>query len=152
MKVRTITEADIPVLVDMGAKAHEESKYKGLSFSVDKCTELCHRLIGDSNLLCVVAVKEDMIVGILAASANPTYFSCDRTASDILIYVLPKHRGSWAFFVLCSEYLRWAKESGAKIIFLSNTTGYEPEKVGKLYQKLGFEQVGGIYRQEVHNV
>lgn len=152
MIVRPMTESDIPVLVEIGSQAHAESEYNIMSFSPDKCAALCRNLIENESLMCVVVVKDDAIIGVFAASAGETYFSTDRTASDILVYVIPEYRGSHAFLMLYAEYKEWAIKQGVKIMFLRNTTGYEPEKVGFLYHKLGFTQVGGIFRMEVNNV
>jgi GNAT superfamily N-acetyltransferase len=143
-------EDDIQTLVEMGAKAHKESAYNVMSYSPERCIDLGKQILTHPDfMLCSVVEKNEQIIAFLMAECCPAYFSDEKTASDLLVYVLPEHRGSRAFLLLCLDYVAWAKRQGAKIIFLSNTTGYEPEKVGKLYQQLGFEQIGGIYRMEV---
>ena len=132
----------------MGRKAHEESEYNVMSFNPDKCVQLCEQIINLPVMLGVVTLKDDIITGVLAAGVHPAYFSDELTSSDLLVYVLPEHRGSRAFYMLCIFYVSWARSKGARLIFLRNSTGIEPAKIGKLYERMGFEHIGDIYRME----
>jgi len=152
MTIRPMTEKDIPKLVEMGAKAHMESQYKGMKFIPEKFRSFLCQFIGNVYLLCIVAVKDEEIIGAMAGQVDETYFSNELTASDLFVYISPEHRGSRAFYLLCSEYIAWARQKQGRMIFLANTYGYESEKVGDIYQRIGFEQIGGIYRQEVSYV
>ena len=149
MIIRQITKDDIPRLIEIGLMCHQESEYNVMSFSGNKCIALCERIIAEPQMLGTVTVKDSVITGVLVAAAIPAYFSDEITASDLLVYVLPEYRGSRAFYMLCLSYVGWARTKGARLIFLRNSTGIESEKVGKIYQRMGFEHVGGIYRMEV---
>ena len=148
MIIRQITHDDIPRLIEIGLMCHQESEYSVMSFSANKCIALCERTIAEPQMLGTVTAKDGVITGVLVAAAIPAYFSDEITASDLLIYVLPEHRGSRAFYMLCLSYVGWARAKGARLIFLRNSTGIESEKVGNIYQRMGFEHVGGIYRME----
>jgi GNAT superfamily N-acetyltransferase len=146
--IRQITYDDIPTLIEIGRKAHEESEYNVMSFNPDKCMRLCEQIINSPAMLGIVTLKDDVIAGVIVAAVYPGYFTDELTASDLLVYVLPGYRGTRAFYRLCIFYITWARLQGAKLIFLRNSTGIEPEKVGKLYERMGFAQVGGIFRKE----
>ena len=148
MIIRPITIDDIPALIGIGRKVHQESEYNVMSFNPQKCELLCHSIITNPDMFGRVTVKEGVIIGVVVAGVCPTYFSDELNASDLLVYVLPEYRGTRAFFMLCIEYIAWAKIMGARLIFLRNSTGIEPEKTGNLYQRMGFQHIGGIYRME----
>lgn len=149
MIIRPFTSDDIPRLIEIGHMAHEESEYRTMEFSEEKCKHLCRQIILKPEMFGRVAERDGVIVGVAIGGIFPPYFSSDLNASDLLFYVLPEHRGSRAFYVLCIEFIAWAKISGAKLIFMRNTTGVMPGKVGELYERMGFSKVGGIYRMEV---
>jgi len=148
MIIRPMTEDDIKILVGMGDMAHKESAYNVLSFDASKCTTLGNLILcNPETLCCLVAEKDDKIVGFLMASISEAYFSVEKVASDLLVYVLPDYRGSRAFLMLIASYVRWSKEHGAKLVFLGNTFG--DSTVDALYIKLGFRHMGGLFRMEV---
>jgi len=150
--VRPMTESDIPILIQMGLRAHLESEYRNMRFSPEKCERLGQAMNSLSNLQCFVVERNEEIIAFLMASVEEGYFTNEKTASDLLVYVKPEWRGGRAFYMLVFEYIEWAKEQDVKLIFLSNSTGYEPAKVGRLYEHLGFHQVGGIFQMEVKDV
>jgi GNAT superfamily N-acetyltransferase len=143
-----MTENDIPALVAMGRIAHTESSYKSMEYSENRCTDLGYLTLDNPDaLLCLVAEKDNEIIGFCMAAIEAAYFSDEKTASDLMFYVLPEHRGSWAFLMLVRAYVQWTKDKGAKLIFLGNTFG--DETIDALYLKLGFQRMGGIFRMEV---
>jgi GNAT superfamily N-acetyltransferase len=144
-----MTEADIQALVTMGSRAHSESEYRKMSFNPDKCERLGQAMYSLSNLKCFVVEQYNKIIAFLMASVEEGYFTDEKTSTDLLVYVLPEWRGSRAFYLLVRAYIGWAKEQGAKLVFLSSSTGYDPEKITSLYTRLGFHRVGGIFQMEV---
>ncbi|MFA5401803.1 MAG: GNAT family N-acetyltransferase [Dehalococcoidia bacterium] len=148
MIIRQITHDDIPKLIEIGLMCHQESEYNIMSFSANKCIALCERIISEPQMLGMVTVKDNETTGVLVAAAIPAYFSDEINASDLLVYVPPEYRGTRAFYLLCLSYIGWARTKGARLIFLRNTTGIEADKVGRLYERMGFSRVGGIYRME----
>lgn len=149
MECRPLTRDDFPALIHLGARAHEESEYSLLTFSPEKCLQLFESSLVNPDVLIVVAVLDGVLVGVLGAGVYAPYFSEERVSGDLLVYVAPEYRGTMAFIKLVSQYVTWAKEHGAKLIFLRSSTGIEPEKTEKLYTKLGFINVGGNFVMEV---
>lgn len=128
---------------------HNESEYSAMEYSPEKCAELGYMAIEDANMM-IISVKDgDTYAGLMIASVRAPEFSHDLIAWDTLIYVHPDYRGTRAAILLLKEYRRWSIARGAKMIFMRTTTGIEPQKTGKLFEKLGFRYVGGNYLLEV---
>jgi len=147
--VRLMEERDISRLVEMGAQAHAESEYRLINYDREKATSLCRRALVGNGVVCLVCCRDEAILGVLVAEAYEPYFSHERVASDLFVYVLPEHRGGRAFVLLVWSYIGWAKRISAKLIFLRTSTGIKPKQTSDLYRRLGFAEIGGIYRMEV---
>jgi GNAT superfamily N-acetyltransferase len=65
-----------------------------------------------------------------------------------LLYITPKHRGPWAAAKLIQAFLDEARARGSVDDTFSNGTGYEPERVGRLFEICGLSHVGGLYVKE----
>jgi len=149
MEIRPITDKDIPGLIHMGADMHNESEYRSLEYSPEKIADLCYAAIKTKDVLGLIAVDSFRSpIGVLGATVQEAYFSKDKTALDLLVYVTPKHRGSTAFIKLIKHYVTWAQERGASLIFLRQSTGINTDMVENLYKRLGLHHVGGIFCME----
>jgi len=146
MDIRQLTEADIPQIIHLGRLMHDESQYSYLHFSPDKVIAKCNDALVNPQIQCWVTVKDETVTGMMAGQVFEYEFGQSLIASDILVFVSPEHRGGTAFLRLVKEYIEWSKSLSAEMIFLNQTTGTAQEAVARLYQRIGFESVGGIYR------
>ena len=146
MDIRQLAEADIPQITRLGRLMHDESQYSYLHFSPDKVIAKCNDALVNPQIQCWVTVKDETVTGMMAGQVFEYEFGQSLIASDILVFVSPEHRGGTAFLRLVKEYIEWSKSLGAEMIFLNQTTGTAQEAVARLYQRIGFESVGGIYR------
>lgn len=150
MIVRSLQPSDVPAIIHLGARMHEESQYSLLNFDPQRVADRCCQIIDSPDtMIGLVAVSAGEIIGMMGGYLAPYDYGDELTASDILVYVKPEHRGSMAFIRLVKKYVTWAKERGAKLIFLSQTTGVNQDLVCNLYTRLGFKPVGGIFSLEV---
>ncbi len=140
--VRPIELKDVPTCVSLGKQMHEESLFRVCNFSERKCAILAKNTMNNPDMLAIVAETRDTIVGMLFAELNRTYFGEELATRDLLIYVLPDKRGTACFKKLIKFYSDWSEEVGAKLCFLSSSTGMN---VSSLYKKVGFSQIGGIF-------
>ena len=146
MDIRQLAEADIPQITRLGRLMHDESQYSYLHFSPDKVIAKCNDALVNPQIQCWVTVKDETVTGMMAGQVFEYEFGQSLIASDILVFVSPEHRGGTAFLRLVKEYIEWSKSLSAEMIFLNQTTGTAQEAVARLYQRIGFESVGGIYR------
>lgn len=145
--VRTATEADIPALIAMGRKMHAESpRFKSLAFSAEKCEALIRRLLDPLPQppgTVLVAVEGPQVVGMMGGFVVEHFFSHDRYASDLVVYVAPGHRGGSAFVRLVFAFEDWAASRGACEIVLGVSTELNPEATVAMYERLGYARLQG---------
>jgi GNAT superfamily N-acetyltransferase len=144
-----MTEADIPALIHLGGIMHDESSYRALEYSPEKCAALGYQALVDPALLILTVLDDVKHVGLMICSVQAPEYSEDLIAWDVLTYVDAAYRGSRAALMLISAYREWARVRGAKMIFLRTCTGIDPEKTGKLFEHMGFRHIGGNYLMEV---
>lgn len=149
--VRNARMDEVPLLVTMGYKLHRESStFRHMDYDVKKVAELGARAVLDESelFLRVIANKsDDVAVGMFLACMSTSYFGKDRVANDMLIMVEKEHRGHCYYQLqeIAGEYKLWARERGAKVIWLATSTGIETDKTSMLFASLGFPPVGKLH-------
>ena len=144
----TISLGSIFELVKESALHHPHMK---LPFDPDHVTEHILDFIYSDlrNKVIFLLMLEDIPVGYLAATCsdkNPTTYGI-RVAGELSWYVLPEHRGHGAELV--RAYEGWLKLVGAKYSVLTHYNDETGEKIGKLYEKLGYKVAEVSYVKEV---
>jgi len=78
------------------------------------------------------------------------YIFCDEpVVNDDLLFVKASHRGGTVAIRMVRGLERWASARGAREVFLGVSTGIAVERTGRLYQRLGFRHVGGVYSKQL---
>jgi len=143
------TFADVQHLVQMTQDMHLESPvYREFNFHTKKYIKLMLDTIQSPNGILLVAKDEadgNEIVGFFVGAVHELFFSSDKVASDMLLYVEPEYRKSGVAGLLIKKYIQEAKSAGAKEIRLATTTGVLTEQTEALYKHRGFESVGGNF-------
>lgn len=144
--IRLLTAADIPQIIRLGGNMHYESNFASIGFEPQKVVDKVREVLAcPQSYFGMVAEDEGAIIGIMGAVIGEYEFGYDRISNDILVYITPEYRGSRAFIKLVKAYVIWAKEMGAKLIFLNQSTGINIDLVADLYVRLGFKRVGGMF-------
>jgi GNAT superfamily N-acetyltransferase len=152
MIIRTPTYADIEVLLDLGAKLHQESAYAFLPYDRDKVRGLIINYIEDNDTRCgLVAESDGSIIGMIGGYLIDYYFCNETLVNDEVLFVKPDHRGGMTAVRLIDRLRQWAKDRGARELCLGISTNVRIEATGKLYERLGFTHVGGIYKMNLNN-
>jgi GNAT superfamily N-acetyltransferase len=80
------------------------------------------------------------------------YFFCNETlVSDEVLFVKADRRGAVTAMRLIRGLQQWASDRGARELCLGISTNVRIETTGKLYERLGFTHVGGIYKKRLTN-
>lgn len=145
---------EFPTLIKMGAGMWEESNF----YSTDEYDEEALQKLGEALYShpdgVVLAVKEShdsAPFGMMVGQAVPYFFApSKKMAIDFLVYVAPEKRGTSAAFRLLKAFESWARNKGVHEMRLGVSTGVEPERTAKLYRKLGFKNVGGIFTKPLN--
>jgi len=148
--IRPMTAQDIPVLIDMGAAMHKESRYAKLDFDPGKLRDLGETILGNPEAwLVLVAERDGGIIGFCIGYVAPHFFGNDLTSGDLAIYVMPEHRGGTIGARLVKLYTSWCEAKGVKEPMLGVSAGITPERTGRLYERLGYTEKYIIYKKPI---
>lgn len=140
---------DICDVVKLAKDFHHESSYRNIEFNEKKVRINLENAIIEDNSFLVVFDLDDRIVGGFWAVISRFYFSDEEVARDLAFFVSSNDRGRVPFPRLIQHYVRWAKSQGVSRISLSQSTGYQVERIAALYAKLGFSLEGHNYNRGI---
>lgn len=154
MNIRPACFLDIPEIINLGRRYVEEevSKVGYHSASWDATMSACGLIeaYSKADQFLYVAVRDGAIVGFLwAASHFLAPWNPALVASDYLFYVVPEVRASLTGMRLIKAYQAWAKELGCVEVRLSIASGINQDRVGRMYERLGFSSFGSVYNHEI---
>lgn len=146
--IRPFEITDLPVMIDLGSVMHRESAYRDLDYSKDKLLALGTEAIENPDTYyAVIAEDGEFIQGMFCGFLMEHFFGRDKLAADLLVYVHPKYRGGTLLVRMLKAFEKWAVENGAKEMRMGITTELHQERTGKLYDKLGFPQIGTLHKK-----
>jgi len=90
-----------------------------------------------------LAFEKEKCIGFVGAVITPFFFSEYERANDVGFYILPDHRGGSTAFKLLKAIENWAKENGAKELFMGHSVGGKIEEMKKFYIHNGYK-IGGF--------
>ena len=150
MPIRPIEPKDVPGVIDLGFWMHQESVYRHFNYDPNKCGRMVyHFMTNPDTHFAYVGTHKGTLNSVLLGSIGEHYFGTDLIASDTLWYVSPQSRGSRVGLQLLRAFEKWAKERDAAEIYMGISSGLSADKTGAMLQKLGYDVVGGNYKQRV---
>jgi len=150
IEYRMMAESDIEEMISLGQQMHEESAFKPLHYSREKCRALGLRYLSRPDTHFSMCAEEDgKIVGMIMGHLMPYYFGDDFMATDHLWFVSQEKRGSTVGVRLLKAFRKWAVNCGAHEICIGVSTGVETGRTHELLTRIGFSHVGGTYKEMV---
>lgn len=148
--IRQACFLDIPAIINLGCRYVEEEVRPVAHHSAAWDAELsaCGLIDAYSSpeQFLYVAVVDGELVGFLwAVSHQLAPWNPARVASDYLFYIVPERRGTMLGVRLIKAYTAWAKSISCVEARLSIASGINEEKMGKLYQRLGYSPFGTVF-------
>ncbi len=144
------SDADRGQLLEMCRRMHRESRYAYLPFDAAKVEAAIDSYLGAGQQGCALAaVAGGEVIGVLAGYMTEYAFCSERVATDHIVFVAPRSRGTLAGVRLIEAFRGWARERGARELILGITTGVDTLRTGKLLERLGFEFAGGNFVQRL---
>lgn len=144
--IRLAEIKDVPVLVELGKGMHRDSQYGQFSYDEEKVANFVHTVIVNEDGVAYVSEDSNGVIhGGILGWVSQHWFGFDLMMSDIALYVDAKSRGGMVAARLIRRFIQHGEEAGCKQIVLSNSTGYEKERVAKLYDRMGMDHVGYVY-------
>jgi N-acetylglutamate synthase-like GNAT family acetyltransferase len=139
--VRKATEADVPVYLQLSADFHKASPMQKVCEFEPKGFEIFLRgAMQNPDMCALLAEVNGEIVGITGGLAYPLYFSpSHKVAQELWWWLTPAARGSGAGNKMFKHLQLWAKERGAKTMFMIALEDERADKMEKVYFRAGFE-------------
>ena len=131
-----------------GAKEFYASSKFLRSFEIDRFVEFWRPIIASELGVIFIAEDDGEIIGAIAGMAVPEPYSGDLVVSEFFWFVRPGHRGS-AGLRLYEALEYWARQKGAKTMRMVHLMDSMPEKLARIYKRLGYEQVETLYSKDL---
>jgi RimJ/RimL family protein N-acetyltransferase len=125
---------------------HSESEFQSLHWNEEKVLNWLRKNVESPNRFVYCAYDENTIAGVFIGSISEFYFGNDRLASDLLWYVGEEYRGTRIGIRLLKEFQKWATEQNVDRIQVGISSGMSMERTGALLERMGFSQIGGLYK------
>ncbi len=71
-------------------------------------------------------------------------------AIELAWWVKPEHRGSRVAIELMKAYEAWARQNSVRILVMAALTDSDGERVGQIYERLGFKKYETSYAKELN--
>jgi len=146
--IRKATLRDITEIVVFLKSVQPYSAYDGIKVYDDHLKKNLTHLLSTPMGLLLVVEKDGKICGALGAVANSLWFSRRRYATDLFCVVNADGKGYGVGLV--RRFLLWARAiPGVKEIYTSVSSEMDDAgRTDRLYKKIGWRRVGGLYRAE----
>lgn len=145
MIVRKAQESEFPQLVEMGRRFWAESPYHELlPENPERMSGLLSQLLNGAGGV-LVADEDGTLIGMIGYIVFDHPMSGERVAGEAFWWVQPERRGSRAAGALLSKAEEAARAAGARKMQMVAPT----ERVGKLYERLGFQYVESTYQRSL---
>ena len=148
MKVEVATTEDAAEIAALGRRLHDTSVYAGIAYNEPKVEDLMRHLAGGAGVVFVVR-SEGRIVGGIAGSVAPWWFSDEVHGFEYSFFITPEHANGFAAMRLVTALRLWCKARGARVVRMGITTGIHQDHTAKLYRLIGMRDVGQLFEMEV---
>lgn len=124
-----------------------ESQFKDEPFNDEKCWALLESTLTHPTLRFIAYDSE--FRGFILMQMTEHYFSDVKKASDFALFIVPEARGGSLVVRLIDAATEWSRENGAKDITIYHNTGINTDKAPQLFNKLGFDMDGYIFKKDI---
>lgn len=152
VETRPPLHGDINAIIAMAKTFQQNSLYKDCGFDKDKVFNIILQSMDpNSNMFMVVGLVDGKILGAFCGNVTEYYFSRQKIASDLAVYVNPDDR-RFAYKFLnkaIADFEAWAKQKGAREICIAGTSGAYGPAFEKYLQKQNYTNVGFITKKGI---
>lgn len=141
--------ATVAQIVALGREMTMESRYGRLGYEDEMAAMHATRMLSLDYIGFGAFTDSGDLVGFISGVCG-AFLPWTRAiaARQQLLYITPPHRAPWLAAKLIKAFVDEAKRRGALDIVMENGTGYQPARVGKLFEICGGAPVGGLYAWE----
>ena len=150
--IRPGCERDLPPLLALSKALRDESEtFRAISIDPAKLTGVLRRAIdpADDRACVFVCETSGKLRGAVLAVTSEYFFSRERFAADLFLYVEPASRrglmGGVIARRLWESYRDWAIARGVRDVRNGVSTGIAIDAAHRFFTSLGMRHLGGLY-------
>jgi len=147
--IRVATISDMPRLLELGRLMLAESTATPFRFDMGKTAETLAKIMNGGGVI-FVSERDGVIVGGFAGGVCEQWYSRDKVGFDYALFIEPGLRNGLTAIKLVRAFEVWAAEMGAIELRLGITTGVHVESTARLYEYLGFQNIGPMFTKKVN--
>ena len=150
MEWRFAEPNDFEWLKKASMEHHAESDWSEVEYSEEKCDKYIRAATNDPNYFGIIVEKDEERIGFMAGRRLEYYFSREKYARQVDIYVDPTHRNGMAGIFMMRKFIEWAKMNGAlEVYFEPRLSDKEIKKFDAMARRLGMEHFANAYRRKL---
>lgn len=142
-----LTRDDAFKILELGKQIHDESRFHTTDFDAEKCWSVLDATVRFPNKFFIA--YDDQFKGFIIMAIQEHYWSHHKWASDLVIYVVPEHRGSSLAFRLVKAAEKWATECGAQEMTILHNTEINTDAGVQFFNGVGYRTVGNILTKDL---
>jgi len=142
--IRDLTLSDIPVLMQIAELMHVESIYNEYPLNRDRTKFILEELIPKEEVYTKGVEVDGSLVGVFLGEVTTDLWAEVQVARDIILYMIPEHRGGGHGVRLLKGFRKWA-EPLSDIVVISVFAGIDNEKMARLLDRLGYSDAGSLH-------
>lgn len=140
--IRKATTSDLQAIVALGYRLCDRTPLADIPRDRPAIVHTITQCMASQYGCCLVAEHDRQITGVILGIAQQYWFSRKRQATDLMFTAETPRDG----LRLLRAFVTWAWAVPNVVeVALGQSSGIEVERTGKVFKRLGFEQVGGIY-------
>lgn len=147
--LRAATVEDLARLGTLACEFYAETKFARDVFSLDRFMALWKSLIESGMGVIFLLFSEDVPIGALGAVAHQEPYSDSVIAQEMFMFINKDHRCGSGMLRLLRSYEQWAKERGCSQVRIAHLQDLQPERLGALYERRGYEPVEVSYARQI---
>jgi len=134
----------------LGRHMHCESNYSNIPYDGSCFLDFIFYVIDHpDDVFGLTVLDGESVVGFFMGELGSYFYSEEKLAENLAIYLDPKHRSYILARRMVNEFEGWAREHGAKRVYLDVSFGPSDEKVGKFFKYLGYSDKGNVLTREI---
>jgi N-acetylglutamate synthase-like GNAT family acetyltransferase len=146
--VRPARADDIEQLLEMSRALHAEGSYRDIPIFEPKLRAFLTHAMTDAEHACLVYERRDgRLDGFMIGYVTAHFFSLEKSAWDLCLFVRPARRGSIVAHRLVAAFKAFAARADARTVYFGTVAGIDPARTRKFFTGVGMTEVGALYLQ-----
>lgn len=146
--LRPITTDDVSLIIEMLLALHVESpRYNLVTPDVPYVTGVLSSMIEQPGF---IGRMDDLHRGFMFGLASRTWYDPELNAHELLLYILPEHRGGLLAPRFIQQFEKDAQRLGCVHVHAGTSTRLNTEDTLRLYERLGYTREGHTVTKRIN--